>query len=55
MAGLVYLQGIPLDLATYVPVSWPETELEVAQGVILATSKPGLLLLEQCLTQYRPG
>lgn len=40
---LVYLQGIP--------VSWPETKLEVEPGIILATSKPELLLLEQCLTR----
>lgn len=26
VAGLVYLQGLPLDLASEVPVSWPEEQ-----------------------------
>lgn len=38
----MYLQGIL--------VSWPETKLEVVLGIILATSKPEFLFLEQCLT-----
>lgn len=50
VADLQYLQRILLDLATSVSVSRPETKLRVAQGIILATSKPRLLLLEQCLT-----
>lgn len=51
MASLMYQQGIPLDLATRVPVSWLKTKLEVAPGIILATLNPELLLD----LWYRPG